>query len=334
MAKTHRDLWESFVSRENFDLALKKALRHKKKKRGVLQFLAGDVAARLEELRLSVIRGGFSTSKYRQVTIFEPKKRDIFILPFYPDCIIHHALMNVLAPIWHSMFFRDSYACRPGMGIHVSSRRVMGFIRRNKYVLQCDIRKFYPSISHDILFGIISRKIADERLLKLVKNIVYSIEVGGPGLGIPIGNLSSQWFGNLYMNELDSFVKHELRCRDYIRYCDDFCLFSDDKDELRSHLDRMRAFLAERLGLGFSYAEIFPTGEGLDYLGYRHFPDFVLIRKSTALRIRKRIGRIKVFDKRDPYVCGQVASANGWTRHANAYNFRKTIFANFSWIAA
>jgi retron-type reverse transcriptase len=335
MSITYRDLWNGFISRENFDLALKRAVEHKKSKPEIARFLAGDPEARLEELRQSVICGEFRTSAYRPITIFEPKKRVIYVLPFYPDRIMHHALMNILVPIWDGMFIRDSFACRPNMGVHAASKRAMHFVRNNKYCLQCDIRRFYPSINHQILFKILGRKIRDERILALLKDIVFSIEahtddtpLQSGSYGVPIGNLCSQWFGNLYMNDLDMFVKHKLRCKSYIRYCDDFCLFSDDREQLSRWRDQMRVFLLEELHLIYSYAEIFPVKNGLDFLGYRHFPEFVLVRKTTAQRIKKRMMKIRAYDMRDPWQRGQVASAHGWLCHANAHNLHNAIFSH------
>lgn len=329
MAKTYRRLWDKFVSRENFDDALAKALKNKFKTAEIQKFMS-DPADNLDRVRRLVESGGFRTSEYRRKIIFEPKKREIFILPFCPDRIVHHALMNVLIPIWNKMFIADSYACRPGKGIHGASRRVMGIIRKNRYYLQCDIRKFYPSINHGVLLEIISRKIRDRRLMEVVADIVKS---SGGETNIPIGNFCSQWFGNLYLNELDTFVKQTLRAKDYARYCDDFVLAGNDKKILRGHLEAIRNFLSEKLKLEFSYAEIAPTARGMDYIGYRHFPEFILIRKRTAARMKKMWEKIKEIPPElrnsDPYTRGRMAAMNGWLKHASTHNLRKKM--GFKW---
>jgi retron-type reverse transcriptase len=311
--KTHSNLWSQFVSRENFAAAVVKSLQKKKKTAAIRRFLARP-AERTERLRQLVVRGEYKTSPYRVKTIHEPKQRDIYVLPFYPDRIVHHALMNILTPIWDKMFIADSYACRVGKGTHAASRRCMEFVRRNKYFLQCDIRKFYPTINHARLSEIVHRKIADAKLLGVLDEIIGSV---GGEINLPIGNLCSQWLGNLYLNELDAFVKQRLRVADYLRYCDDFILFSDDKKLLRAWRDEIRDFLERELCQHFSFAEIAPVSAGVDFLGYRHFPKVVLMRKSTIARFKRRFRAIaRVADKTTPRIVGQLAALRGWMMHA------------------
>ena len=218
MAKHYRHLWESFISPENLERAACNAVRSKKSKSDVRRFIENR-AANMSKLAYDLANGLFHTSSYVARDIFEPKPRTIYILPLYPDHIVHHALINVLGPIWQSRFIRDSFACIPGRGLHAASKRVMEFIRRNLYVLNCDIHKFYPSMDHSVMMDIIRQKISDSRILSILDDIVHSC---GDGKNIPIGNLTSQWLGNVYLHELDMFVKHTLHWRDYIRYCDDF----------------------------------------------------------------------------------------------------------------
>lgn len=319
--KTYKNLWEQFVSPENLDLAARKAVRSRKNKNAAREFLAHREFY-LKQLRDTLIQGNFQTSKYIIFDIFEPKHRQIYMLPLYPDHIVHHALINVLGPIWHKMFIPDSYACIPGRGLHSASNRIMHFVRRNKYVLQCDIRKFFPSINHDIMMQIIQHKIHDRRLLDVLHNIIYS--VGGQE-NLPIGNLTSQWMGNLYLNEMDYFIKHTLHCRDYIRYCDDFCLFGNDVGELDECRKQIELFLECRLALSFSRANINCVSHGVCFIGYRHFPDFVLLRKSGMRRIRRRIMNIIQHDDSSELAYAQMCSAHGWLKWACTYNLRRSI---------
>jgi retron-type reverse transcriptase len=310
--KTHRNLWTQFISAENFDLAVRRALKNKKKTREIRDFIA-DRENLTECLRRLVERGEFRTSAYRERTIYEPKMREISILPFWPDRIVHHAVMNVLIPIWDASFCSDSYACRTGFGLHPASRRTMQFVRRNKYFLQCDIRKFYPTMDHGVLMRGILHKIRDRKLLAIIEDIIDST----PSPGIPIGNFCSQWFGNLYLDELDRFVKQDLGVADYVRYCDDFILFSDDKKLLGRFRERIREFLSRRLCQRFSFAEIAPVSAGVDFLGYRHFPRAVLLRKSTIARLRRRLKTIaRAPDKTTMRIVGQLAAMRGWAMHA------------------
>ena len=325
--KTHRNLWDGFVSKDNFDLALARAIRGKKSKPEVARFMK-NAADNLERIRVDVAAGRFRTGQYRVFRISDPKPRDIYCLPFAPDRIVHHALVNILGPIWQSVFSRDSYACIPGRGLHDASKRASEFVRRNKYVLQCDILRFYPSIPHENAKRVIRRKIGDKRILAILDGIIDSI---GGGRNLPIGNYISQWLGNLYLNELDTFVKNVLRVRDYLRYSDDFCLFSDDKAQLAEWRDAVREFLDARLLLGFSKAEIFPARCGLDFVGYRHFPKLVLLRKKTARRIRRRMDGIRAACAKrrsglpNARETGQIAAAKGWLKHASAHNLVKKI---------
>lgn len=319
--KTYKHLWDDFISRENFDLAVTKAVKSKKSKKSVAVFLQNK-DENIEKLRSDLIYGKYKTSRYKMFMIYEPKQRVIYELPLYPDHIVHHAIINILGPIWQRLFIRDSYSCIPGRGLLSASRRTMEFIRKNKYVLQCDIRKFFPSINHEIMMKIIKRKISDKRLLKIIREIVFSV---GGETNLPIGNLTSQWMGNVYLNELDYFVKHVLHWKCYIRYCDDFCLFGNDKSELRIASAKIRDFVENKLAMQFSKCILRQTKDGVSFIGYRHFKDFVLIRKDTRKKIQKRIMNIinhRDFDKKS---MGQMAAAHGWLKWCNSHNFRKRM---------
>ena len=324
--KRHGFLFDRICSMENLELALKKASKGKRWQTKVQKTLNNSEEL-LKQLQESLFDGTFRTSEYHTKTVYEPKERLIYILPFYPDRIVHHAIMNVLEPIWDSLMIHDSYSCRKGKGQHAGSTRCMEFVRNYAYCLKCDISKFYPSIDHEILKTIIKRKIKDSRLLFLLDGIIESVE---GGKNAPIGNYLSQWFGNLYMNELDMFCKHELGCKKYIRYCDDFCIFSNDKKQLHQWASQIADFCTERLKLKLSKCNVFKTDMGVDFLGYRHFrKGYVLVRKSTAKRIKRRLGRLlmnmhKGVISKDTAV-SKLASANGWLKHANTHNFRLAI---------
>ena len=199
--KRHNNLFDKIVDKDNLLLAYKKAKKHKNWQQKVIR-VEKDLDNLIEGLRLSLINGTYKTAEYRTKKIYEPKERTIYVLPFYPDRIVHHAIMNILEPIWDNLFISDSYACRNGKGQHKGSQKCMEFVRKNKYCLKCDISKFYPSINHEILKLIIRKKIKCKRTLNLLDTIIDSID---GETNIPIGNYLSQWFGNLYLNELDMF---------------------------------------------------------------------------------------------------------------------------------
>lgn len=309
-------------------LALQKAAKGKRKNRMVCK-VEERPEYFLNKLRVKLLDGTYETAPYKSKIVYEPKRRVIHKLPFYPDRIVHHAIVNVMGDYWDSLFIHDSYACRKGKGQHAGSAACMPMVRRNKYVLKCDVSKFYHSIDHDTLKYIIRNKLKDKMLLALLDEVIDSsrtCDILKPGQGVPIGNLVSQWFGNLYMNEFDMFIKHKCRVKDYVRYCDDFVLFDNDKSRLRE-LDRALAeFLGSSLKLNLSKHELYPTSHGVDFLGYRHFDNYILVRKSTAKRIMKRMNLIRAklnagCTDYDRYL-GQVDSALGWLKWANTYNLR------------
>lgn len=320
--RRHNNLFEKIVSIENLTLAAAKAKKGKRWQDTIKNFERNE-ELNIQKLNESLIEKTFTTSKYKIKKVYEPKEREIYVLPFYPDRIVQHAIMNVIEPIWDKLFIENSYACRVGKGQHKGSTKCMEFVRRNKYCLKCDIKKFYPSVKHDILFEIIKRKIKCKDTLELLKDIIYSIE---DGKNVPIGNYTSQWFGNLYLNELDTYIKHELKIKDYARYSDDFILFSNCKSKLKYCKDRIETFLSDKLGLIFSKSAVFPVSHGVDYLGYRHFKKYILLRKSTAKRVQRRISKLpKQLEKgvidREQFV-SSIQSTNGWLRWANTHNLK------------
>ncbi len=318
-----RNLWCNVISAENISVAASRALKNKYRTTAIHRFV-GRRPSMQRRLRQDLIAGRFHTGRYVHHKIYEPKPRDIYVLPFYPDRIVHHALVGVLSPIWDNMFIRDSYSCRVGRGIHAASRRIAEFVRKNKFCLQCDISKFYPNINHTIMYELVCKSLGVDvdtksPLLDLIHDIIFSV---GGGRNMPIGNLTSQWFGNLYLHELDMFVKNVLRVPYYVRYCDDFVLFSNDKAQLHIWRDRIREFLDRRLELHFSYAEIFPVSNGVDFCGYRHFPRGILLRRQTLKRMRRRIKAINQVPlelrRQSPQIRGQIASMHGWSKHSHS----------------
>lgn len=325
MVKKLKNVWGKIIEKDNIAYAYKKAKKGKSKYNAVRYFEAHTEEC-LKEVQRLLTTKEFTTAEYKIKIIKEPKEREIFVLPFFPDRIIQHAVINILEPYFVKMFIPESYACIEGRGIHKGSLKIMEYVRKNKYCLKMDIRKFYPSINHDILMKIIERKIGDKNLLWLLNNIVRSI----PGeKNVPIGNLTSQWFGNLYMNELDKFVKHTLKVKCYLRYCDDFALFSNDKKLLNEIKFKIIEFLETELKLSLSKCDLFRTTQGVDFLGYRHFKDYILIRKSTVKRVKKRLERVK-----RAYLRGRmphdkfrsiIASTDGWFKWANSHNLSLSL---------
>ena len=203
----------------------------------------------------------------------------------------------------------------------------MEYVRKYSYCLKCDVSKFYPNVNHSVLKEIIRRKIKDQKLLNLLDEIIDSAE---GDTNVPIGNYLSQWFGNLYLNELDMLLKHKYHVKHYLRYCDDFLIFSDDKQYLNVMAEIIKEFLENTLKLKLSKCNLFPVTQGVDFLGYRHFPQgYILVRKSTAKRMKKRLkGVLWEFKHRKitkDQLIAKLASTEGWLKHATAHNLSVTL---------
>ena len=315
------NLFESIVEKDNFKVA-QQLSRQGKSRRKEIRIFESNLDENLEEIRQLVINKKFHTAKYRSKKIYEPKERIIYILPYAPDRIVQHAIMNILVPYMEKMFITDSFACITGRGQTRASLRTMEAVRRNKYCLKCDIHHFYPSINQNILSEMYHRKFRDKDFLYLMDDIIFSFP---GGYNCPIGNYTSQWNGNFYLTPLDNFCKHELRIRDYIRYCDDFLLFSDDKAYLHDCRKRIEDFIG-KYELTYSKADVFSVKQGIDFCGYRHFDNYILLRKSTAKKEIKRLkelpGEFESGLITKDEMRSTIDSIMGWQKHANTHNLQ------------
>lgn len=242
--------------------------------------------------------------------------------------------MNILEPIFERQMIANSFACRKGKGQHKGSDLCMKFTKAYKWCLKCDISKFYPSIDHTILKKLIRRKIKDKQLLWLLDDIIDSIE---GDRNLPIGNYISQWLGNLYLTELDKWVLEEQKLPRYIRYCDDFVVFSNDKRRLLKLQKILPKYLKATLNLHMSKNSMLSTSQGINFLGYRHFHSGkILLRKSTARKIRRIISKGIVKMARLPRGSwryyrtvqnfhGKLMSYKGWLSFASTHNFEETV---------
>jgi len=326
MPKTYKNLFEELTSFKNLLLAAGKSQKGKRMKPNTAKFsffLEKELLRLQQELQAQTYKPG----AYRNFFVYEPKPRLISAAP-YRDRVVHHAFCNVIEPIFDKTFIFDSYACRIEKGTHIALDRAQRFLRVNKYVLQCDIRKYFPSINHDILLSIIARKIKDEKVLWLAKLIIDS----SPNHGIPIGNLTSQFFANLYLNELDYFVKFGLRERYYIRYMDDFLFFDNNKVRLNEKKAGIAKFLENRLKLSLHPRKsiIFPATLGVEFLGFRIFRDYRRLKKENVKRFLKRLKKLQRLFSQGLIHKDKISdSLNCWLSHAsygNTYRLRKKLF--------
>jgi retron-type reverse transcriptase len=335
------DLWNNFLAWDNLLLAARKARRGKRHRPVVLrfEFLRETELLRLQrELQDGAYRPGPFTTHWIQ----RPKPRLISAAP-YRDRVDHHALMNVLEPILDRHFHPDSYACRKGKGTHAASRRLQQLMRRHRWTLQADVRKFFPSIDHAILKDLFRRRIKDARLLALMDGIVDNanpqeeVREWFPGddlfapverrRGLPIGNLTSQWFANWYLDGLDHLLTSRLRVGGYVRYCDDFVLLDNERSRLQDVLAQARCWLAGvRLRLHEQCLAITPSRAGRLFVGYRTWPTHRLL---PAANIRAFVRRMRWMRRR--YARGDISSADvqmrivSWLGHAQQANTQRLV---------
>jgi len=335
MPRTYKRLFEEVTSFKNLLLAAAKAQKGKRMKPNTARFNF-FLEKELVRLQAELLSQTYRPGRYRSFYVYEPKPRLISAAP-YRDRVVHHALCNVIEPIFDRTFIYDSYACRPDKGTHIALDRAQGFLRANKYVLQCDIQKYFPSINHEVLLSIIAGKIKDERTVWLAKLIIESAasgvrQVASSAVGIPIGNLTSQFFANLYLNELDYFIKFNLRERYYIRYMDDFLLFGNDKAHLNKRKSEINGFLQEHLKLRLhpKKSVVFPVKEGVKFLGFRIFREHRRLKKENIKRFLKRIKMQKALFLKGLFSIERIRdSLQCWNAHAsygNTYRLRKSLF--------
>ena len=345
--KRSNHLWPAITDFSNLLLAAKKAQKGKRFRSNVLAF-NDRLELELEHLQEEMLSKTYCPGPYRTFEIKEPKARLISAAP-YRDRVAHHALCNIIEPIFERSFIPDSYANRAGFGTHRALRRFTGFLRSSRYVLQCDVQKYFPSIDHAILKQEIRRKIRCRDTLWLIETIIDHSNPQEPVCryfpgddlltpserkrGLPIGNLTSQFFANIYLNRFDHFIKEELHTAKYVRYVDDFALFSDDRAWLQAARRHIEEYLARlRLTIHPVKSQIFSTARGANFLGFRVFRDRIRVRSENLRRARRRLRRMQ-----RAYAARQLGqqeisqSLRSWIAHlahGDTWRLREQIFAN------
>ncbi|HOX40945.1 MAG TPA: reverse transcriptase/maturase family protein [bacterium] len=321
--ETIAHIYPQITSLENLLIAWQEFAADKKQKSDVRIF-AHDLLQNILLLQSDLANKAYKHAGYERFHINDPKSREIH-KAVVQDRIVHHAIYRILYPLYDRTFIFDSYSCRLEKGTHRAVLRLDKFVRqisRNYtkpcYALKCDVRKFFDSVDHDILFQIIERKIKDKDTLWLLKEVIesFSKNLRQPTLfdssstgfeyerereresksacgrkGLPIGNLTSQLFANVYLNELDQFMKHELKRKYYLRYCDDFVILDNDPAELEKLICEISDFLEQKLKLSLHQRKmtIRKLGQGIDFLGYVILPHYSVLRTRTKKRMLKKI---------------------------------------------
>lgn len=329
MAKTYGNLFPRIYDFQALHAAYRRA-RAGKRDRPEVQRFEQDLEGNLIQLQNELIWGTYRTGAYRTFEVREPKARRVAALPFR-DRVVQHALVAVIEPLWECRFVPDSYACRPGRGTHRGADRAQQMLRQVKRrhgrvcVLKGDVASYFASIDHAILRRLIRKRIRCQPTLALIDQILESANEihPTPGVGLPIGNLVSQLSANIYLHELDEFVKHDLRERHYIRYMDDFVIVHHDTAHLHAARDRIDRFLAEQLRLRTNAkTQVYPVGilrgRALDYLGYQIWPTHRRMRRGSIVRIARTMRRLQRLYSRHQVGLDRVrASVVSWLAHAS-----------------
>ena len=323
--KRFGNLFDQVCTMDNIYLAYTKARKGKHKSYGVVRF-ERELDNNLLSIQKELLSDTYRTSEYDVFTIHDPKEREIYRLPFR-DRVVHHAIMNILEYIWNPIFISHTYSCIKGRGIHGAFKHLKRDLRNKDettYCLKMDVRKFYPSIDHDILKAVIRKKIKDKRLLSLLDEIIDSAP------GVPIGNYLSQFFANLYLSYFDHWLKEEKRMKYYYRYADDMVVLSSSKEELRTILKDLDCYLRETLHLQLKgNYQIFPVdSRGIDFIGYVFFHTHILMRKSIKKNFCRKVSKLNRRQITAKEYKMNISSWIGWSKHCNSKNLIKTIIKN------
>jgi retron-type reverse transcriptase len=331
--KVNHNSYHKLTTKKNIFRGFKAFLKGKKHKQDVINF-SQNKEVNLEKLHAELVSKTYLPGKYSQFIVRDPKTR-IIHKACVVDRIVHHIVSDVLEDNYDSTFIYHSYACRKDKGTHKGIRESKNN-RRTCWILKCDISKFFASVNHEKLTEILSRRVKDQEFLDLLEKIVNSFYSDkttdlSNKKGIPIGNLTSQLFSNIYLNELDQFVKHTLKVKFYLRYADDFAFISYDREYLLGLIDPLQKFLKGSLDLDLHPKKIIlrKFSSGVDFLGYIIFPKYILPRTKTKRRlvrkIHEKVKQFKAGEISEESLNQTIQSYYGFLIHANTYEFKQKL---------
>lgn len=334
--KTHNNLYDKIISFENLVLAWEKARKGKTKKNYVIEF-EKNLNENLLNIHYELKSKTYIPKSLETFILRDPKTR-VISKSHFRDRIVHHAICNIIDPIFDKSFIYDSCANRVGKGnlfalerFKLFKRKITRNLRKGAYCLKADIKHYFQEVNHDVLINILQRKISDADVICLIKRILKNnsntLFTDNNLIGMPIGNLTSQFFANVYLNELDCFVKHELKAKYYIRYVDDFVILHESKEQLENWKQQINIFLREKLKIELhpQKSRIIPLSKGIDFVGFRNYYHFRLPRKRNIKKMRNKIYR---FEKEEMGYNNLMISFQGWQAYvkwSNSYNIRKNL---------
>jgi retron-type reverse transcriptase len=319
--------FEELIGVENLLEAWREFLRGKRERDDVQEYFL-NLMHNILTLHAELTNKTYRHGGYESFNISDPKSRNIH-KACVRDRLLHHAIYRKLYPFFNALFIADSFSCRLNKGTHRALLRFGACVRkvgrnntRTCWILKCDIRKFFANVDHTILMDILRAHIQDTNTLTLLENVIESFSVR-PGVGLPLGNLTSQLFVNIYMNEFDQFAKHMLKAKSYLRYCDDFVVLSENKECLLSSVLQIRKFLEDRLKLELHPHKISigTIAAGVDFLGWVHHPYHRTPRTTTKRRMFKRI--------KESSTDATVNSYLGLLKHGNTERLRQLVVKEY-----
>ncbi|MGM9868273.1 MAG: RNA-directed DNA polymerase [Sodaliphilus sp.] len=320
-------LIEKIADLDNLCLAYSKACRGKQMKCEVTAFSA-HFDRHISEIREGILNGNPAVGHYHYFTIFDPKERVICAASF-PERVLHHAIMNICHPYFDSWLIDHTYATRPGKGVYAALDYLKNHISDCQWLCKLDVRKYFDSIDHNILKTMLANKFKDKLLLQILYGIIDSYECT-PGKGLPIGNLTSQYFANMYLSGFDRYAKEVLKVKVYARYMDDILMAFHSKNEMKEVEQRLRYFAEEKLNLRLKLPVFAGCQNGITFLGYRIFPHYYILSARSKRRFRKKYNHNKklfenqIINQREYQL--RLLPLLAFVRHAKSRGFRMDCF--------
>ena len=311
---------------DNLRLAFWKARKGKDGKAAVIAYRK-ELDQNLLQLRNQLLTGKVEVGHYHYFTIYDPKERVICAASF-PERVLHHALMNGCQEVFENFQIYDSYATRKGKGTYAALHRAQNFQKKYRWYLKLDIRKYFDSIDQAILLQLLTKRFKDQRLLNIFEQIILSYEVQ-TGKGVPIGNLTSQYFANFYLAFADRFIKEQLKIPAYVRYMDDMVLWHSDKEVLLNAREQFTCFLEKKLQLALKIAQLNKSTQGLPFVGYRVFPNYTKLSLRSKKRFKTKM--VTYAQYLEDGIWSQedyqrhILPLLAFTQHASTMEYRKRI---------
>lgn len=335
MSKRRNNIWESKITFSNLLLAHNRAKKGKRFREEVIRFEM-NLEENLIKIGKELLSGTYEFGKFREFKIYEPKERLIKVLP-YRDRIVHQLYVEeCLKPIFVKDFINDSYACIKGRGVHQAVYKLHKYMKKMKaqnldyYILKCDINKYFYSVDHKLLYEVIKKRIKDREFLEFTKKIIFCNE---ESKGIPIGNYTSQYFANIFLNQLDKYIKEKLKIKFYIRYMDDFVILLNTKEECKEIKEKIQIFL-DKLKLKLNPKTTYlKNDEGVNFCGYKLFNDRIILKGKNKTRLKrwfKKLQRMYASDKVTlEEITRKIPSIRGYLKHCKSYRLYEGMIDKF-----